>query len=159
LFDHSGGFSAIGISSLYDLTILDENGRTVGSVKRDLEREKISRKERAYLERQIREFARARGWPDRVGRDLAKRIPKVKNPTRAVRVSPQYIFVFRLAPDITRPGEALPVDIFTLSGDFLGTATLPEIPVAISKQAMYFIETDDAGNEYLVRTDYSIAGK
>jgi hypothetical protein len=159
LFDHSGGFSAVGISSLYDLTVLDENGRNVGSIKRDLEPEKISRKERAYLERQIREFSRARGWPDRAGRELAKKIPKVKTQIRAVRISPQYIFVFRPAPDITRPNDALPVDIFTIRGDFLGTATLPKIPVTVSGGAMYFVETDDAGNEYLVRTEYSLAGK
>ncbi|MEW5901414.1 MAG: hypothetical protein AB1715_08145, partial [Acidobacteriota bacterium] len=159
LFAHGGDVNAVGISNTYDLTLLDENGRTVGSVKRELKPAKISKKEKAYLEREIWEFAKTRGWPDRVGRELVKKIPEAKNPIRTARVSPQHIFVFRFPSDITQPGTPLPVDIFTTTGLFLGTTETPEIPLFISEKSMYFSKSDDAQNVFLMKSDYSLAGR
>jgi len=158
LFDHSRSLSAIGISSLYQLALLDEDGRTVAVIERDLGPRRITRRERASLERDILEFTAAKGWPGRVGRALAEKIPKSKNAIRAVRVSPRHVFVFRFAPDISRRDAPIPVDLFTRRGEFLGETELVGIPLLISDKAMYFVRSDEDGNVFVARTEYVLSG-
>jgi hypothetical protein len=38
----------------------------------------------------------------------------------------------------------------------LGAAQLKEVPIFISKRAMYFARADESGNVFLVRTEYSL---
>lgn len=158
LFDHSQSLSAIGISGQYELALLDENGHTITFLKSDLNPQRITRKERAFLEQNILEFAKAKGWPQRVGRELIKKIPDAKNSIHAVRISPNHIFIFRFAPDITRQDAPIPVDIFTRRGEFLGPTELSEIPLLISEKALYFVRNDESGNVFLARTEYSLSG-
>jgi 6-bladed beta-propeller len=158
LFDHSRSLSAIGISGVYRLVLLDENGQSVGLIEKDLGPQKITRKERISLEEDIFEFTKSKGWPQRVGRELMKKIPKDKNSIRAVRISPQHVFVFRFAPDISRRDGAIPVDLFTRRGEFLGLTGIAEIPLLISDEAMYFVRNDESGNVFLARTEYSLSG-
>jgi hypothetical protein len=156
LFGYGGGIGLVGISNLYDLTLLDGSGTVIGSIRRELKPGKISRREKNYLEGEIRDFAKARNWPSRAVQELVKKIPASKAIIRAVRISPRNVFVFRVADDITRGNAAVPVDVFTHRGEFLGSTTMGEIPLFISVRAMYFVETDDVGNEYLKRTDFSV---
>jgi hypothetical protein len=156
LFDYGRSLSAIGISASYELTLLDENGKTITIIKRDEAPQKITRKERAYLEQDILEFTKTKGWPPRVGRELMKKIPDAKNAIRAVRISPGHIFVFRFGPDITRQDAPVPVDVFTRQGVLLGTTELAEIPLFISEKAMYFVRNDESGNVFLARAEYSL---
>jgi hypothetical protein len=156
LYDHGGRLSAVGISDRYEIELLDEQGRTVTTIRRDLKPQKFSGREKKYLERKVREFAKSKGWPERVGRELGKKIPVNENFIEAVRISPKYVFVFRFPPDISAEKVPSPVDIFTRKGEFLGTADSPDIPLLISDKTAYFIKTDDSGNAYLLRTDYSL---
>jgi hypothetical protein len=157
LFGYGGGVGLVGISTLYDLTLLDGSGRVIGSVRRDLKPRRMSSGERAFLEGEIRDFAKARNWPGRAVQNLVNKIPNFKAIIRAVRISPQHVFVFRVPQDITSEDSAVPVDVFSPRGEFLGSTTLTQIPVFISATAMYFVETDDSGNEYLQRTEYSFS--
>jgi len=159
LFGYGGEVGLVGISTLYDLTLLDENGRAIGSIRRDLKPGRISGKEKAVLAENVREFAKARNWPGRAVRVLVDKIPDFKAIIRAVRISPQHFFVFRVPENVTREDSAMPVDVFSFRGEFLGSATMNKIPLFISGTAMYFVETDDSGNEYLRRTEYSFSVK
>jgi hypothetical protein len=156
LYAHDGGLSAVGISDRYEIELLDERGQTVATIRRDLKSQKFSGREKDYLERGLREFAESKGWPDRVARELGKKIPAYKNMVQAVRISPQRVFVFRFAPDISAEKAPSPVDIFTQTCEFLGTSELSDIPLFISDKAAYFVKTDDSGNVYLLRADYSL---
>jgi hypothetical protein len=118
--------------------------------------QKISGKEQGFLERELREFAKSKGWPGRVARELGKKIPSHKNMIRAVRISPEHVFVFRFPPDISLENSPLPVDIFTLKSAYLGTAELPDIPLFISRQAFYLVKADESGNVYLQKMGYSL---
>lgn len=158
LFDHNAALSAVGISDRYRLALLDEAGRTAGTLTRDLGPQRITAREKAFLERELAEFVTSKGWPERVGRELAKKIPAVKNPVRAVRVAPDRVFVFRFAADVSRGGGPVPVDLFTRRGELLGTAETEEVPIHVSGKAMYFVRADDGGNVYLVRTAYAVSG-
>jgi len=159
LFGYGGGMALVGISSLYDLTLLDESGRIAGSVQRDVRPGKISGAEKAYLEREIRDIVAARGWPGPIAREFIKKIPDSKTIIRAVRLSPRHVFIFRFADDITREVGGMPVDVFSHRDEFFGSTTLMQIPLFISGKMMYFVETDDSGNEYLRRSDYSVSLK
>lgn len=157
LFDHNRSLSAVGISGRYRIVLLDEAGREVGTLARETGPQKISARERAFLEGELAGFVKSKGWPARVGRELAKKIPAVKNPVRAVRVAPDRVFVFRSAADISRSGAPAPVDVFSRRGELIGTAGTAEVPLHVSDKAMYFVRTDNGGNVFLERRPYSIS--
>ena len=115
----------------------------------------MTAKEKAFLERGLREFSRSKSWPDRVARELASKIPAHKNIISTVLISPDRVFVFRLPSDITAASPR-PVDVFARHGAFLGSIELPDEPLHISAGAMYFSRTDSDGNVYLERRSYSI---
>jgi hypothetical protein len=149
--------SAVGISDRYRIVLLDEAGRQVGTLAREPGPQRISARERAFLEGELAGFVKSKGWPARVGRELAKKIPSVRNPVRAVRVAPGRVFVFRFAADIGRGGAPVPVDVFTRRGELIGTAETAEVPLHVSGKALYFVRTDDGGNVFLARRTYSIS--
>ncbi len=157
IFGQGGSVGLAGLSTLYDLALLDENGRVIGSVHRDLQPAKITSRERTRLEQEIRAFSEARHWPGHVARELGKKIPGFKAIIRAVRVSPQFVFVFRITPDITREDDAVPVDVFSLRGEFLGSTSFRQVPLFISGKSLYYVETDSSGNESLKRMGYSVS--
>lgn len=156
LYAHGGGLSTVGISDRYEIELLDEQGQNVATIRRDLKPQKFSSRERSYLERVLREFAESKNWPDRVARDLRKKIPAAKNVVEAVRISPRHVFVVRFPADISAEKAFFPVDIFTPTGGFLGTAEFPDIPLFISDKSAYFVNTDESGNVYLLKSRYSL---
>jgi len=156
LYANGGHLSAVGISNRYEIVLLDESGQMVTSIRRDLKSQRFSREEKKYLERELQEFAKSKGWPGRVARELGKKIPAAKNMISSIRISPENIFVFRFPPDITSQNGLLPVDVFTQKGEFVGTAEFPEVPLFISERAMYFSRAEVDGNVYLVRQLYSL---
>ena len=60
--------------------------------------------------------------------------------------------------DITLLNESGEI-IGSVRGELLGTTTLNRVPLYISGKMMYFVETDDSGNEYLRRSEYSLGLK
>jgi hypothetical protein len=156
LYSHGGNLSTVGISDRYEIALLNEGGQAVTSIRRHLKPQKFGAGEKAHLERELQEFAKSKGWPGRVARELDKKIPAFENVISSIRISPENIFVFRFPPDITAEAPLYPVDIFTLKGEFLGTAALPEVPLFISERVMYFSRAEVDGNVYLVRLLYSL---
>jgi hypothetical protein len=156
LYAYGDGLSAVGLSDRYEIALLDETGQTVTTIRRDVKPGKISAKERAFFERGLADFVKSKNWPDRVARELAKKIPAVKAIIRAVLVSPDRVFGFRFPLDITAEPARFPVDVFMRDGAYLGTTELPEVPLFISRGAMYFARDDADGNIYLVRRPYSL---
>jgi hypothetical protein len=153
----NGDTAIVGVGNAYRLTILDSNGRRTGSVARDIEAAKISPRERAFLETQIRDFAKERNWPPAATKEISKKIPDTKPFIQAVRLSPEDIWVFRVGEDITRPKAGLPVDLFSLRGEYRGPSRLRAVPLFISASRMYFLEIEDSGDEYLRAVDYSLS--
>lgn len=154
LFDHGGPLSVVGISDRYDLALLDETGRETARVERDLKPRKFSGKERDFLESELRAFTRSKGWPGQVARELAKKIPAHKNMIKDIRVSPRNILVFHFPRDISAKATMFPVDVYAPGGEFLGTGELADIPILASEKTLYFVKADEAGNMFLVRTEY-----
>jgi hypothetical protein len=156
LFDHNGSLSALAISREYHIILLDETGREVASIRRDLKLPKLSRKERQFFERDIQETTKSKGWPIRVSREMVRKIPDFKSPIRDVRLSPEHVFVFRFGPDVTASNSPVPVDIFTVRGEFLGSAELPDVPLSIGRESMYFARSKESGLTFLEKVDYRL---
>ena len=55
IFAHSGPYSAVGVGDIYDIPILDGKGKTFARIKRDIEPEKLSKKEKKFFEKDIEE--------------------------------------------------------------------------------------------------------
>lgn len=156
IFTHHQKFSALGISNEYNILILNNEGKIHSRIQRDINPDKFSKKERESLEEDIEAFAKKRGWPDRVARDLKKIIPDTKNYFHFVLLSKSHVFVFRIPSDITKEERSVPVDIFTLQGHFLGRTGLENSPIHISSSNMYFDRSEKDGNVYLVKRNYEI---
>jgi hypothetical protein len=159
LYGYGEGVGLAGISTDYNLTLLNANGEIIGSIQRNIEPIKISNRERNFLKQEIKEFAKARSWPDGVAGVLSKKIPESKAIIKAVRLSPRHIFVFLIPQDIVQEDIAFPVDVFSHHGEYLGSTTLKQIPLFVSERAMYFVESDDSGIDYLRRIDYAVSLK
>lgn len=156
LYAYGDGLSAVGISDRYEIALLDGKARTAATLRRDIQPPKISARERDYLERGLADFVKSKNWPERVARELAKKIPAAKAIVREVLVSPDRIFVFRFPSDITAERAQWPVDVFMRDGAYLGAAELPDVPLFISRGAMFFAGEDADGNVYLVRRTCSL---
>ena len=156
LFDHSASLSALAVSRVYHVILLDDTGREVASIRRDLKPPRLNKKERQFFERDIQETTKSKGWPSRVSREMIRKIPDFKNPISDVRLSREHVFVFRFSPDVTAAGSSIPVDIFTLRGEFLGSAELPDIPLLIGQESMYFVRSEESGLVFLEKMAYRL---
>ena len=157
LFTNSGEHSAIAVSDRYEITLLDSMGKPVGIIKRDVDRGRIENNERDYFARDIESLSKQRGWPKSVNRKIIKIIPKEKTFFDRILINRDYVFVFRIKNDITQEESPIPVDVFSIEGNFLGTTVIDNKPVFISDKYVYFVKSDEEGNIYLVRMEYQLS--
>ena len=155
-FAHSGRYSAVGIEDRYDILILDEKGETTSQIHRNIQPESLSKNEKKYFENDIEAFGKERGWPRNVVRSLVKKIPDKKIFFDHVLMTGKHVFVFRIKNDITEELAPIPVDIFSVEGEFLGTAHVPAKPLHISENHMYFVRSDEQDNLFLEKAAYKI---
>ncbi len=156
LFAHSSRYSAVGIGDNYDVHILDESGGTVARVRRDIQPGEFSKKEKKYFEQDIEKYGEERGWPVSVIRDLLKKIPDKRIYFDRILLTEKYVFVFRIRNDISEDEALIPLDVFTIDGEFLGEATIDREPLYISDNHVYFVRSDEEANLYLERATYRI---
>jgi hypothetical protein len=156
LFSHSGKYSAIAVSDTYEITLLDNNGKNVGSINRDIPHARIEKQERDYFARDIESFSKQRDWPKSVTRKILKIIPEEKTFFDRILLTSRFVFVCRIKDDITKEESPVPVDVFSIGGTFLGTVNIADKPIFVSKKYMYFVQSDEEGNLFLVRMDYQL---
>jgi hypothetical protein len=155
-FAHAVRYSAVGIGERYDLSILDENGEVRSRLRRDIQPDNFSKKEKIFFEEDIGAQGKERGWPGSIVRSLVKKIPEKKIFFDHVLMTDELVFVFRIRSDITEERGPIPVDVFSINGKFLGDAYLPQRPLHISRGHMYFVRSDEQGNLLLEKTAYKV---
>jgi hypothetical protein len=155
-FSHSGRFSAIGIGDRYDILILDEKGNSINHIQREVQPDRFSKKEKTYFEKDIEELGKERGWPRSVLRNLVKKIPDKKIFFNQVLMTEEHVFVFRIKSDITEETGPIPVDIFSIKGEFLGATQVPDKPLHISENHIYFVRSDDQDNLFLEKASFKV---
>lgn len=155
-FAHFGRYSAVGIGDRYDILILNDKGENTGHVRREIQPESFTKKEKAFLEGDIEDSGKERGWPRSVLRDLIKKIPDKKIFFTRVLLTDEHVFVFRTKKDITDDSGPVPVDVFAIKGKFLGSVHLPDIPLHISRDHIYFVRSDEQDNLFLEKAAFEV---
>lgn len=155
-FAHFGRYSAVGIGDRYDILILDENGETASHIRREIQPDSFGKKEKKHLEGDIGDLGKERGWPRSVVRNLVKKIPDKRIFFSQVLMTDKHVFVFRIKNDITEETGQIPVDIFSIEGEFLGSTQVHDIPLEISRNNIYFVRSDEEDNLFLEKATYKI---
>jgi hypothetical protein len=155
-FAHSVLHSVVGVGDRYDILILDEGGKTVGHIRRELQPESFSKNEKKYFEDEIEALGKERGWPRSVVRSLINKIPDKKIYFDQVSMTEKYVFVFRIKNDIAKELGPVPVDIFSVKGEFIGETYVRDKPLHISENHMYFVRSDEQDNLFLEKTTYKV---
>ena len=147
LFSMYDGLFALGVSNEYDILLINRAGRFLGQITRKVEPPVISSEEREILRKRIMKLERI---PDFVRKKIAKKIPRHKNYFYRMLLCKNYLFLFRVPDNIE--DKRIPVDVFTLSGRFLGTGTVTKIPAFVSDRYFYTVEEE---NEKLLLVKYA----
>jgi hypothetical protein len=150
LFGSYNRQAALGISSRYEIVIVNHKGEVVNTIKHDVKPLKIQAKESDYFKSLI---DNRRNLHDFAKKKFIKKIPETKNYFDRILLTGEYVFVSRIRADITDEKGPVPVDIFSLGGEFLGTVEMKERPLFISDRYAYFMETVD---ESLLLIKYKI---
>ncbi len=155
-FAHFGRYSAVGIGDKYDILVLNEKGETASHIRREIPADSFSKKEKKYFEMDIEDLGKERGWPRSVIRNLIKKIPDKKIFFTRILLTDEHVFVFRIRNDITEESGPIPVDIFSLGGEFLGSTLIPDLPLHISHNHVYFVRSDEEDNLFLEKATYKV---
>lgn len=155
LFSRYQNHSAIGVGNNYEILILNKEGMVISKIKRDIKPQRISSKEKQYFIKEIRDIKK---WPYWVIKKIEKKIPKVKSYFGKILISEKYVFVFRIKRDVTDEHSPVPVDIFTISGEFLGSSKINTKPLFISDKYLYISEMNDNDDLILIKFRYQLTG-
>jgi hypothetical protein len=152
LFTHFNGYSAAGFSKNYNILLLDQQGKQIAHLKRDIKPQKATAAEKASFAEAIRSTR----LPEEVKKGVIQQIPETKNVFDHLLISHQHVYVFRTKENTTAREAPFPVDIFSLDGKYLGFMTMKDKPTLVTKKWMYIPETDEEDNLLLVKYAYRL---
>lgn len=156
-FDCSGGRSVAALSEKYLVKIIGPKGEIEKTIKKNIKNPRLSKKERNFIiETEINSW---KGIDQAMKNGLKTTIPDVKNVITGITLSKSKIFVRRIRPDITKLDAPVPVDIYTIGGDFLGMVHLPSFPLLATDRYFYFKKETGDGDILISKYDYRIVSK
>ena len=156
LFSRYRDRSAIGVGNLYEILILDKKGNVLSKITRDIQPQKINSREKKSFMKKLGEME---NWSQQIIKKFEKKIPTVKTYYDKILISEKHLFVFRIKNDVTDEDSPIPIDVFSLEGEFLGTSQMPSKPLLISDKFMYVSKTDEKDNLTLVKFRYHLSEK
>lgn len=148
LFNGYKEHAVIGIGNRYEVLIINNSGEVIKKIKRDVPPPEINGKEIDYFKNEINS---RKNLHDFAKKKFIKKIPIYKNYFDKILISGKYIFVFRIKKDIANEKSLIPVDIFNIKGEFIGTSGIEDHPILITGKWAYFVESLD---ENLLMTRY-----
>jgi hypothetical protein len=152
LFEYFNGYAAAAITNKYEILLL-KDGKVVRKLTRDVSPAKISSNEKDKFTKEIKDI---KDWAPSVKNKFIKGIPKYKNFLRKILISKDYFFAFRVKEDTLKEESPYPVDVFNLSGEYLGSIHMKKFPKLISGKHMYFTETDEDDDLVVVKYSYEL---
>jgi hypothetical protein len=155
LFHHYKSLSVAAISNEYKLLILDEKGKILVQIIREIEPPLLSPEEREYLKKR---FIKKSRWPDHIKKKIISQIPNRKNILDKIFITSKYVIVLKFSGNLFDKISYSPTDIYSISGTYLGTAQLKVNPKYISDKYIYTIERslEDEDDILLVRYGYEL---
>ncbi len=153
-FASSGKYAAVAENYTYRVKVLDRQGTVIRTLRRKAERTRFSGKEREHL---IDELVLSdNSIPPGLKKGLIKHlIPYEKVIIMGLAVSDKHVFVERVKEDITGEDLPVPVDVFSIEGEFLGAVGLPSLPLLATDRYFYFVETGEEDNIIVGKYGYS----
>jgi hypothetical protein len=159
-YSYSAGHAVAALSEKYLVKIIDEEGNVVHTIKRDLEKPELSKKERDYLiETDINQWKALNNEPKSVINTLKRMVPYKKSFIGGIAVSGKYIFVERIKDDITDEESPVPVDVFTIKGKFLGQVKLRLFPALVTEKFMYFVERNEEDDLLVTKYTFRMSAR
>lgn len=153
-YAYGGGRSVAALSEKYLIKIIGPDGKVVKIIKRNIKKPPLSKKEREYIiETKINQ------WKD-IDQDmkngLKKTIPGVKTLIAGITMSASRIFVRRVKDDITDLEAPVPVDIYSVAGEFLGAVKINSFPLHATDKHFYFKSESEEGDITLSKYAYKL---
>ncbi len=152
LFSSCNNRSVVAVGNRYEILVFNHKGEVEKKIQRDVKPAKISPKERDYFKKKING---KRNFHDFAKKAFIKKIPEVKNYFTDILLSEKYIFVFRVKEDVLDDKAFIPVDIFSLRGEYMGTTAFNNQPMLISDQYAYDVVSED-DDILLVKYSYKV---
>jgi hypothetical protein len=155
LFHHYKNLSVAALSNKYKLLILDEKGKIVAQIIREVEPTLLSPEEREYIKKSV---TKKKQFPDHIKKELISQIPNKKTILKKIFITSKYVIVLKFSGNLFDETSYSPTDIYSISGTYLGTAQLKVNPKYISDKYIYTIERslDDEDDILLVRYGYEL---
>lgn len=156
IFESYNGYGIIGLSNKYELKLLNNQGKLIHIFKRNAAEQPLSKKEKEEYTSQLRSI---NDFPPPVQQKFIDLIPKNKMLFYTARPTSNYIFVFRIKPDTTTTKPPYPVDVFAITGQFLGEISLSNLPLLITDKYIYSEEGDENNEDdpiLLIKTSYQL---
>jgi len=149
LFSQYRGYAALARSDRYRILILNGSGKRPTEIVRDIKPLPVLQKEREYFKGLI--DARNDLYPS-ARKKFFDKIPAEKNYFDRLLLSDSYLFVFRVKDDAGDEKGTTPVDVFDLTGKFLGSLAMPIKPLLVTGKCLYTVTEED---ENLILTRYT----
>jgi hypothetical protein len=154
-FAYSNNRSVVVSSDTYRVRLVDKNGRSKTIIQKKMDAPVLSKKERQYIIET--EVETLNGVDEAMKNGLIKTIPPIKSLITGIALSKSTIFIARTKDDITIENSPVPVDMYTVSGKFLGKIRLKTFPVHVTDRHFYFKEETDSGDIIITKKAYKIA--
>ena len=153
LFHHYKNLSVAALSNKYKLLILDEKGKIVAQIIREVEPPLLSHGEREYIKKSFTKRAR---WPDHIKKEIISQIPNKKTILNKIFITSKYVIVLKFSGNLFDKISSSPTDIYSISGTYLGTAQLKVNPKYIYDKYIYTKEKSSEDDMLLVRYGYEL---
>jgi len=153
LFSRYKNYCIIGVTDKYEILILNQEGKIIKKICREIKPGIISPKEKEYFINQINNNS---NLPDFVRKKFIRRIPRYKNYFNHILISDPYIWVFRIIENVLEQDTHIKVDIFNIGSKFIGTLTVKDLPLFISAKYIYFEETNIQEDLLISKYKYDI---
>ena len=153
LFQHYKNRSVAALSNKYKLLILDEKGKILAQIIREVEPPLLSTEEREYIKKR---FTKKSRWPDHIQKEIISQIPNKKTILDKIFITSKYVIVIKFSGNLFDKESYSPTDIYSISGIYLGNAQLKVNPEYISDKYIYTIEKSSEDDMLLVRYGYEL---
>ena len=157
IFESYNDHAIAGLTDRYELKLLNSQGKVVRIIRRKVEGQRITEKEREYFSKL---FLNDTYLSPPVKKYLVSLIPKNKMYFYTARPTSKYVFVFRIKPDTTTDKPPYPVDVFSITGEYRGEVSVHKLPLLVTDKYMYFEEGNEENEDesiLLAKYSYELA--
>jgi len=156
-FDYSNNRAVVASSEDYLVKMIDSEGRVKTIIEKKEKPLKLSKKEKDFIIK-----TEIDTWPNidqAMKKGLINTLPSKKNMITGILLSQRTIFVAKARKDISDKDMPVPVDLYSITGDFLGQIHLDAFPIFASDKHFYFKKETGDGEIIVSKFRYSVSSR